>query len=378
MRNASAITSFLRDRALPLWASTGFDFENGSFVERLDAIGAADFGAPKRLRVQARQIYVYAHATMLGLWPEGSTLALRAFEFIDRHGRASDRADGFIHSVTREGQQLDTRCDSYDHAFLLFAFSWLYRATGEVAVRRAMDDVTATIDTHLALPGGGVAVDAGADDDAERQQNPNMHLFEAWLAAAEATGEAQFLARADAQAELFERRLFDADAGVLREFYTADWSPAAGARGAIVEPGHHCEWLWLLKRHADAHRRPVGPEAMRLGEFVDRHGRPGGGILLCDQVTPDGLALQTNTRIWPQTEAIKAEIALAEIRGDQPAPRTDMIVEALFAQFIDRPLPGAWVDWIDPAGAAIGSTIPASTFYHVFLAFSEYLAAASR
>ncbi len=371
MRNRSTISDFLTGRALPLWAGAGFDHDVGGFVERLCADGRPDLAVAKRVRVQARQIYVYAHAALLGMWPTGGELALRGFDFLDRHARAGDAADGFIHSVSRDGQPLDTRCDSYDHAFLLFAFSWLYRASGSPDVRRAMDEVIAVIDARLSLSDGGVAVDTSGT--AERQQNPNMHLFEALLAAAEATGEEQFLVRADALYRLFADRLFDRDAGVLREFYASDWRPAPGDRGDIIEPGHHCEWIWLLKRHADAHRRPVAGEALRLADFVERFGRSGGAALLCDELKVDGRPRKTGTRIWPQTEAIKAEIALGEIACRPPGARVDTIVDELFAKFLDRPIGGAWLDRIDAAGTPVTSSIPASTLYHLFLAFAEYL-----
>lgn len=375
MREKSRLTDFLVARALPLWASAGYDEDAGSFVERLDASGRPDLDAAKRVRVQARQIYVYAHAATLGIWPAGRDLAMRAFEFLDRNARATDRA-GFVHSTARYGQPLDTRCDSYDHAFLLFAFSWLFRATGAPDVRRAMDTVLSVIETHLTLDEGGVAVDTNGGQ--ERQQNPNMHLFEALLAAADATGDDRFLGRADAQYALFRHHLFDEASGVIREYYGPGWAPAPGMRGEIVEPGHQCEWLWLLKRHADAHRRPVGHESLRLAEFVRRFGRPGGGTLVCDQVTVEGHPLKTSTRLWPQTEAIKAEIALAEIAGTPLSQQADAVIDALFETFLDQPIPGAWIDWIDETGKSIVPTVPASSLYHLFLCFSEYLVVPSQ
>ena len=373
MRHSSTIADFLTGRALPLWADAGVDHVGGGFVERLDAEGRPDLAATKRVRVQARQIYVYAHAAILGLWPDGAALAMRGFDFLDRYARAE--GGGFVHATSREGQVCDARCDSYDHAFLLFAFAWLYRATGAPIVRAAIDDVAATIVARLTLPGGGVAVDTGSAD--ERQQNPNMHLFEAYLAVAEATGDERFLAAADTQHALFARHLFDRKTSALREYYVSDWRPAPGERGVLVEPGHHCEWLWLLKRHADAHRRPVGEEVAALAAFVERYGRPDGGVLLIDEVAVDGRPRRTATRIWPQTEAIKAEIALAEVADTVPSPRIDAIVDALFDRFLDQPIPGGWIDWRDPAGTPLVKTVPASTFYHLFLAFAEYRTAAA-
>jgi hypothetical protein len=54
------------EKALPLWAGAGYDERRGGFQERLNPDGSPDLTAPRRLRVQVRQIYVYAHAAVLG------------------------------------------------------------------------------------------------------------------------------------------------------------------------------------------------------------------------------------------------------------------------------------------------------------------------
>ena len=105
------------------------------------------------------------------------------------------------------------------------------------------------IEAHLRHPAGGF-VEAG---DPPFQANPHMHLFEAclaWLEAKEADhgGGARFEAVAAEIAELALTRFIDPDAGFVREFFAADWSPAPGEAGRIVEPGHQFEWAWLLER----------------------------------------------------------------------------------------------------------------------------------
>ena len=48
------------DHCLPLWSTEGWDQSIGGFVERLGIDGRADRAAPRRVRVQARQIYCFA------------------------------------------------------------------------------------------------------------------------------------------------------------------------------------------------------------------------------------------------------------------------------------------------------------------------------
>lgn len=366
------MSEWLRGSALPLWADAGVDARAGGFVERLDMAGAPILSVPKRVRVQARQIYVYAHASLLGLYPDALGIATQGYDFLMRHACPGGVDAGFVHAVDRHGQVVDERRDSYDHAFLLFAFSTLYRATGRSDVRAVLDGLLHAIDRLLRHTSGeGYADDWGLGS--ARSQNPHMHLLEAMLAAYEATAAPVFLYRADELAALFAGRMYDTSSGVLREHYDAAWRPAAGDRGDLVEPGHHAEWVWLLQWYARVKGQALSAEALRLHEFAQRHGRCGGGVLLCDELRADGTVRKASTRSWPQTEAIKSEIAVAEAQGRSVDVRVHAIVRALFDRFLDRPVRGAWIDWIDADGAPLVDFVPASTFYHLFLGFSEYL-----
>ena len=367
------VRRWLVEAALPLWSTIGVDHERGGFIERLTAAGAPDLTVAKRVRVQARQIYVFSHARLLGLMPHGDAIAAYGHEFVMRHGFPGGIDQGVVHSFDRDGAVRDTKRDTYDHAFLLFAWSWFYRATGRADVRHAMIALGDAIWAILKHPSGhGFLVDDQGSE--ELHQNPHMHLFEAVLAAYDATGEAIFLERARELFELFRSRMFDVDLGLLREFYDADWCPAAGFAGRIVEPGHQAEWVWLLKWYVDRTGEPLAEEARRLFAFVHANGRPSGTVLLCDELWDDGTVRKASTRSWPQTEALKAEIAIAEAEGLSPGPYADAIVAALFDTFLDRAaVEGAWIDWVDVDGASLTQAIPASTFYHLFLAMSEYL-----
>ena len=62
---SDAARAWLFGSALPLWAAAGFDPKTGLFQEKLDRDGHAVPG-PRRVRVQARQLYVFAQAGRLG------------------------------------------------------------------------------------------------------------------------------------------------------------------------------------------------------------------------------------------------------------------------------------------------------------------------
>lgn len=360
------IRRWLRDDALPLWSDMGVDRGLG-FVERLGWDGRPDLLAAKRIRVQARQIYVFSHAAIVGLAPNGVAVATEGVDFLFRHAFPDGVDAGAVASLSRDGTVTDSRRDTYDHAFLLFAFSWYHRATGCPRAGAALVTLLAPID-RLRHPSG----EGWSDDDrraGHRSQNPHMHLLEAMLAAWEATRDDRFLGRANELVRLFRTRMV-AGREALHEGYAADWSPLAADDGGHIEPGHHCEWVWLLHWYARAAGTAVPAEAETLFAFAARHGAGGRPPFLCDQLHADGRVRRSNTRAWPQVEAIKARIA----RANGGAAEIDGLVEGLFDRFLTHPVPGGWIDWTDADGRPIVDTIPASTFYHLFLAFAEVLA----
>ena len=97
--------------------------------------------------------------------------------------------------------------------------------------------------------------------------------------------------------------------------------------------------------------------------------------LAYDAVSKDGLPLVRTSRSWPQTEAIKAAIALDGTGGPDMKPEIESRVGRLFRWHIDPAPQGMWIDLIDERGRAKAQDVPASIFYHLVCALTAYLAA---
>jgi mannose/cellobiose epimerase-like protein (N-acyl-D-glucosamine 2-epimerase family) len=365
---ASRIRAWLVDKALPLWAGAGVD-PRGGFAEALDLAGEPLVTAPKRVRVQARQIYVYSHAALLGLWPDGARLARAGWDFVRRH--AWLEGGGVAHLLGPDGFILDRKRDTYDQAFMLLALGWLCRAAPDPALMSALYELADSIERNLRHP-----IEGYREDDAgglPRRQNPHMHLFEAFLSAHAATGDPRFLERAGDIYGLFQRRFFDADRSALIEHFTDDLVPVPGDMGTFIEPGHHFEWAWLLQEFGRLAGQDMGAQARALYDFAARHGRESKTGLAYDEVWIGGGVKKASKRCWPQTEALKAEIALADIEGRKPGPEAAAILDLIFRYYLDGAIAGGWNDVVDATNRPLSTTIPASTLYHLFLAFAEYL-----
>ena len=79
--------------------------------------------------MQARLTYVFSHAYLLSGDPAFREAARHGLAFLMRAARAPD--GGWFRAVSVDGATLDNTRDAYDHAFVLFALAWYYRATGD-------------------------------------------------------------------------------------------------------------------------------------------------------------------------------------------------------------------------------------------------------
>jgi N-acylglucosamine 2-epimerase/mannose-6-phosphate isomerase len=358
------------DVALPFWAEHGLDRADGGYVELFDALRRPS--APyKRTRVIGRQIYVFSHAAVLG-WSEGFAAAEHGYRFLVQHARLAGGA--WARRLDRAGDVIDPAQDLYDIAFVLFALAWYARATGEPQPLRLAHETLDGLDARLRHPAGGFAHELPMTG--WRQQNPHMHLLEAALAWIEtAPGEGRFRELADELVRLFSNRFYDPASRTLAEYYDDNWARAPGDAGRLTEPGHQFEWAWILANH----QRLTGCDnrqiALGLIDFAETHGVDPASQVTFNTVRDDGTPLDRGSRTWPNTERIKAAIARFELTGQDPTLAVASSIDLLFDRYLDGR--GTWTEQFDATARPVASTVPASTLYHLFLAFSEVMLVAA-
>ena len=361
---AARFADWMRLRALPLWSSLG-QAADGAFYEMLSLTGRP-VTLPRRARVQARQIFVYASAGLNG-WPgPWRSIVARGLERL-----YSDylRPDGLCRTtLTPDGAPLDDTPHLYDQAFVLFALATA-RSAGVDDPTLESRAVTLREAMLAAAPSAGGLIEAG---DHPYQSNAHMHLLEACLAWEEVGGDAGWAALADRIVELALTRLIDAEGGFLREFFGPDWRPAAGQDGRLVEPGHQFEWAWLLARVARMRGRP---EVLTAARRLYAHGRRGVAerhAIVVDAMNDDGTVRSGRARLWPQTEWLKAALILSEtaVEGERHALMEDA-ASALRALWLYLTPDGLWRDKHLPQGGFLDEPAPASSFYHIAAAFNQ-------
>jgi len=172
---AERARDWLFDAALPLWATAGFNARTGFFVESLDGEGRASTET-HRVRVQARQTYVFMEAGRLGWAGPWRDRALAGLGALLGPARAEGGASG--HRFDAGGVLVDARRDLYDQAFTLFALAHA-RPLDPGAVDARIGEILDYLETQRASAGGFLE---GEIAPVPRRQNPHMHLLEAGLA----------------------------------------------------------------------------------------------------------------------------------------------------------------------------------------------------
>lgn len=364
---------WLFEACFPFWAERGLD-PRGGFYERLDLAGRPLTDATSRVRVQARQTYVFAEATRLGWEPiRARALTQRGVETLLGPCRRPDLLFGRL--IIPGGELHDDQPDLYDNAFCLMALAYASKALSAPDVLREADETLGAIDRLLTHPSGGFR--ESLPDRLPRRQNPHMHLFEALIALHGAAPDRGYLERAKAILSLFEEKFFDQRTQTLTEYFTPDLDPAPGAEGDILEPGHQFEWTWLLSAYARTANRAVPAIAPSLYAatlpFLDA-----AGLAPQSAARIGGRVIDASRRAWPQTEALKAHLARSEAGDRDAAERAALTANSLFRDYLDPAPMGAWIDHYDAAGAVIAKDIPASTGYHIVLAFAELMRVADQ
>lgn len=340
------------EQALPLWRTAGTDSASGGFQEVLDH-DRRQTPRARRARVQTRQTYVFCWAGGRGWSGDWKGAAIGGFDhFVGRY----TLPDGQVRTlVSPEGGAMSDDAALYDQAFALFAYAAVAAAVPErrEAAVAAADRLREALESRRNPAGGFVEI-----GQHPYQSNAHMHLFEAALAWEDASDDPAWPRFADAIAALALDRFIDRDLGFVREHFKADWSPAAGPEGQLLEPGHQFEWGWLLNRWArkrgDARAAAAAARLYRIGAD---HGVDARGVTI-NVLRSDMTPVDRMARLWPQTERLRAAASIGDEAGAAEAAR-------VLLRYFETPVPGLWRDKLAPDDGFVDEPAPASSLYHI-------------
>jgi sulfoquinovose isomerase len=315
-------------RLLDHYARWAPDWDLGGF-HWVGEDGPPQPGRGKELWINARMVHVFSLAELAGRVGAGA-VADHGLRFL--RGPLYDAEEGgWFDSVDVAGRPDETSKSGYGHAFVLLAAASALVADrpGAAELLTAADEV---IDRRFWRADDGLAVERSTRDwstfESYRGQNSNMHLTEAYLAAADATGEQRYLDRAEGIARRLIRGATAANDWRLPEHFDEQWRvvpdyhrdrPGDPFRPYGSTIGHWLEWSRLLLQVGSARGEADDwhlDAAVRLFDGATREGwdanRPG----FLYTVDWEGRPVVRDRYHWVAAEAIGAAVALHRATGD--------------------------------------------------------------
>lgn len=364
---ARRLTRWLVEDAYPLWWRKGADHLEGGYHERLLQSGAP-LKVPRRARLHPRQMYAFSLADEFGQDGMTEPAIRHALDYFQRY---YVRQDGFVRTlVSADGRILDDDVLLYDQAFALLGYAAAYDVFGDDSLRDRARSVLEQLQIGLANPVGGFY--ERLDAAGPLASNSHMHLLEAALAWLDLDHDGRWRRLAESLVELALARFLDASTGQIAEFFTADWRPASGPAGPIVEPGHQFEWAWLLLRwSAAAQDRRAHEAALRLIDVGEQRGVDAARNVAINSLSLDGSRLDDAARLWPQTERLKAACLAWQCTGKTDYRNIAGRAAASLEGYLRTATPGLWFDRMRADGSFVAEPAPASSFYHLVAAIAE-------
>lgn len=354
-----ALRTWLATHAYNLWWAKGVDRVSGGFHERL-LLDATPTDEARRARLHPRQAFAYSHATELGWTGPARPAFEHALHFFVLHYK---RADGFYRTkVAANGAPVDDAIELYDQAFALLGFASAYSSCNQQRWRAEAYALHDRLLQHFQRAGGGFEESIPAR--LPLSSNSHMHLLEAALAWLALDADTRWLALATQIVELAERWM-SAPTGVVPEHFDGDWEPLR-TQGGLIEPGHQFEWASLLLHFSSRIRESrLTSAALRLIELSETWGVDPQRRVVMNSCFADGRRKDTEARLWPQTERIKASCMAAEATGDVIHLSHALEATQALMLYFDTPVRGLWRDRMNIEGAFIEEPVPASSFYHI-------------
>ncbi|MBQ1866429.1 MAG: AGE family epimerase/isomerase [Bacteroidales bacterium] len=352
------VSDELENDILKYWLS--LKDPRGGFYGEADAFGSIIPGAPRGEILNARIIWSFAAAFgMLGQteYLDAAVHAARWF----RDNLIDAENGGVYWSTLPDGTPLDTKKQLYSQGFAIYAFSELYKVTGDPSDLEVAKSIFSTVESCFRDRNYGGYIEALSRDfspledmslsahdiNADKTMNSHLHLLEAYANLYRVWKNDSLKDTLESLTSLMVDRITGPD-GHLRLYFQNDWTVLPGA----VSYGHDIETSWLILESASV------LDDQQLIDKV-RHcslalGRAGNEGLLEDgsmmyEMMPDGVR-DLSRQWWVQAETVVGNLWLWKYHGDDDGFRRavkcwDWIMDNL----VDRNC-GEWFWGTDPDG----------------------------
>jgi mannose/cellobiose epimerase-like protein (N-acyl-D-glucosamine 2-epimerase family) len=303
-------------------------FESPSINPKGGFFELDDEGVPLDVDNSTRQIHVttrMVHCAVLGSLlgrPGSDEIVDHGMRYIWDHHRDAKHG-GYVWGLDDSGVTNGSK-QAYGHAFVLLAASSA-KLVGHPLADQMLADVTQVIDTRFWDDKTGSMRDEYNQDWSQllpyRGQNANMHMTEALMAAFEATGNKDYLQKAERIAELIILKNAVPLGHRVAEHFNENWVLDKGYEGNEMfrpsgsTPGHWLEWsrllyqLWILGEKHSSWMTGAARELFRQSVELGWDKQHGGFFYTLDW---DNQPIMREKLWWPVAEAISAAAYISD------------------------------------------------------------------
>jgi cellobiose epimerase len=245
----------LTEFILPFWMTRMEDNIYAGFYGRIDGEDNIIADAPKGAILNARILWTFSAAYEKLKDPEYLDTASRARDYILSRF-FDDKNEGSYWCLAADGTPLDTKKQIYSQAFLIYAFSQYFIATGDMVSRDKAIELYNLIEKHSfdnELNGYFEAYDkewniledlrlSDKDANEKKTMNTHLHILEAYTNLYRIWPDFGLHKQLRNLIVLFVEKIIDEKTGHLNLFFDETWK----VKSTMFSYGHDIESSWLL------------------------------------------------------------------------------------------------------------------------------------
>ncbi|MBP5486516.1 MAG: AGE family epimerase/isomerase [Bacteroidales bacterium] len=287
--------------------------------------------APRGEILNARIIWSFAAAYGLLGRKEYLDASLHASQWFLKY-LIDDENGGVYWSTHYDGTPLDTKKQLYSQGFAIYAFSELFKVTGDVSDLEVAKSIFRTVESCFRDRRYGGYIEALSKDfspledmslsahdiNADKTMNSHLHLLEAYANLYRVWKDDSLKDALGSLISLMVDRITGPD-GHLRLYFRNDWSVLPGA----VSYGHDIETSWLILESTSVLDDPKLTErVMKCSLALGRAGNEGlmedGSMIY--ELMPEGVR-NLSRQWWVQAETVVGNLWLWKCHGDSDGLR---------------------------------------------------------
>ena len=339
---------------------------------------------PRETWITSRMAHVYSMGCFLG--HEGSReLAAAAIRGL-RGELHDDTNGGWYAGLTADGGILPTK-QCYAHAFVILAASSA-KLAGVEGAEELLDEALKLYDLRFWNEEEGLSCDTWNTEftelDPYRGLNANMHTVEAFLAAADVTGDEKYRVRAGRIIDRVAVWAKDHD-WRIPEHFTSDWEaqpelnrerPADPFKPYGATPGHGIEWSRLITQWACSTYGNKEEAGKYLAVAENLYGRAvsdawnaDGAPGICYTTDWEGCPVVHDRMHWTLAEAINTSAVLYRVTGEDKYADDYAEFLTYLEDKVHDHVNGSWFHQMDQDNHVLGTVWPGkSDIYHALQA----------